>query len=269
MEKQATTIVENIKKEGQKFIAIIEPIEIEGEVISEVAIPSDMDIKVGDAVVVEKKRGRFVIKKILLDLQGEENTEEGIETKALVLEEESPPTYYETEERGIRAESKTKSILKKFLKGAGIGGLVVGGGILFILFNILHFLFTAVVGLGMIGWAISEFLKGSIIIGLLVLLIGTPLAIGLAHWFFFFWLILMILAVIVWGASYLFGFGVSFGGAWEIAWFIIKILILGCMAFVGITGFIEAIREKKIFGFFKEYWWGILLFCFLFWLFFL
>lgn len=166
-------------------------------------------------------------------------------------------------------EPSKESIFKKILKVFGYGSLIAGGGILLILFNILQFLVTAVVGLGMIGWAITEFLKGSIIIGLLVLLIGTPLAIALAHWAFWFLLVFAVFSVIIWGIAHLFALNISFGNAWDIVWFIIKMLILGGMAFIGITGFIEAIKEKRILGFSKEYWWGVLLFCFLFWLFFL
>lgn len=269
MKKQATTIIENIKKEGQKFIAIIEPIEIEDEIISEAVIPSNIDIEVGDAVVIEKKRERFVIKEVLLDLQEEEEIEEEEEPSALEETKKEPSTYYEIQEREMEDEGKTKKIFKKFSKGLGLGSLYLGGGVLFILFNILQFLVTAVAGLGMIWWAISEFLEGSIIIGLLILFIGTPLAIAIAHWAFIFLLVLAILSAIIWGIANLFGLSISFGNAWDIVWFIIKILLLGFMAFIGISGFIEAIRKKQVVSFFKEIWFYILLFIFLFWLFFL
>ncbi len=263
MKKQATTIVENIKKEGRKFIATVEPVEIEDEIISEVVIPPEIDVGVGDSVVIEKKREKFVIKEVL-SLQEEE-------TEPLALEEieKEPFTYYEAQEEEIKKESKTKNVLKKFSKGLGLGGLYVGGGILFILFNILQFLVPAIVGLLMIWWAIVEFLEGSIIVGLLVLLIGTPIAIGIAHWVSIFLFFLAILSAIIWGIASLFGFSISFGNAWSIVWLVIKILLLGGMAYLGISEFIEAIKEKRMLGFFKEYWWGILLFCFLFWLFFL
>lgn len=267
IKKQATTIVENIKKEGQKFIAIIKPIEIENEIISEAVIPSSIiDVRIEDTVVIEKKQGRAEIKKVLLGLRTEE-----IETETLALEEieKEPSTHYEARERGIREEGKTKKILKKFSKGLGLGGLYVGGGILFILFNILQFLVTAIAGLGMIWWAISEFLGGSIIIGLLVLFIGTPLAIAFAHWAFIFLLVLVILSIIIWGIARLFGFGISFGSAWDIIGLTIKIILLGGMAFIGIFGLIEAVKKKEVIKFFKEGWFYILLFLFLFWLFFL
>jgi hypothetical protein len=166
------------------------------------------------------------------------------------------------------AKSPKKSIFKIFFKGMGTGSLIAGGGILYILFSILQFAFTAIVGLGMIGWAINAFSKGSIIVGLLVLLIGTPLAIGFSYWAFFFLLILAILSAIIWGIAHIFGFSISFASAGDFVWTIIKVLILGGMAFVGIVGFVEAIKKKRPLYFFKEYWLGMLLFCFLFWLFF-
>ncbi|TFB08172.1 hypothetical protein E3V08_05135 [Candidatus Atribacteria bacterium MT.SAG.1] len=164
---------------------------------------------------------------------------------------------------------KEKSIFRKILEGFGIGSLFVGGGILFILFSILQFLFTAFIVLSTIGWAISLFIEGSIFWGLLVLLIGTPLAMGLAHWLFFYLIILGILSAILWGIATILGFDISFWTAWDNIWVIIKIAILGIIAICGIAGFIEAVKEKNVLGFFKDYWLGILLFCFLFWLFFL
>ncbi len=165
-------------------------------------------------------------------------------------------------------EYPKKSIFKRFFKGMGIGTLVAGGGILYILFSILQFAFTAIVGLGMIGWTINLFSKGSIIFGLLVLLIGTPLAIGFSYYLFLFLLILIIFSAIIWGIARIFGLTISFASAGDFVWTIIRVLILGGMAFVGIAGFVEAIREKRALYFFKEYWLGILFFCFLFWLFF-
>ena len=167
------------------------------------------------------------------------------------------------------AKFKKESFFKKIFKGVGIGGLILSGGLLSILFYILQFLFVAFAGLSTIGWAISLFLKGSIILGLLVLFIATPIAIGLASYFFIFFFILTIIALIGWGIVHLFGFNVSFGNVWGSIWLIMKVLILGVMVSIGIIGFIEAIKEKRILEFFKEYWWGILLFCFFFWLFFL
>jgi len=164
--------------------------------------------------------------------------------------------------------SKKENFFKKIFRGVGISGLVVGGGFLYILFTILHFLFVAVAGLSMIGLAISLFSEGSIIWGLVALFIGTPIAIGLAGYFFIFFLILTIVALIIWGVIYLFGFNVSFGSVWDGIWLVIKVLILGGMAFFGISSFVQAIKNKDVVSFFKENWFYILFFFFLFWLFF-
>ena len=162
---------------------------------------------------------------------------------------------------------KKDSFLKKVFKGVGIGGLVLGGGFLSVLFYILHFLFVAVAGLSMIWLAITLFSEGSIIWGLVVLFIGTPIAIGLAGYFFIFFFALTILALIIWGVTYLFGFNVSFGSVWDSIWLIIKVLILGGMAFFGITSFVQAVKKNELVSFFKENWFYILIFFFLFWLF--
>lgn len=163
---------------------------------------------------------------------------------------------------------KKESFLKKVFKGVGTGGLVVGGGFLYISFTILQFLFVAFAGLSMIGLAISLFSEGSIIWGLIALFIGTPIAIGLASYFFIFFLVLSILALIIWGIVSIFGFDVSFGSVWDGIWLVIKILILGGMAFFGISSFVQAVKNKDIISFFKENWFYIIIFFFLFWLFF-
>jgi len=163
---------------------------------------------------------------------------------------------------------KKESFLKKIFKGVGVGGLVVGGGFLYISFTILQFLFIAFAGLSMIGLAISLFSEGSIIWGLVALFIGTPIAIGLASYFFIFFLVLAILALIIWGIVSIFGFDVSFGSVWDGIWLVIKVLILGGMAFFGISAFIEAVKNKDVLSFFKENWFYILIFLFLLWLFF-
>ena len=161
-----------------------------------------------------------------------------------------------------------ESFIKKVFKGVGTGGLVVGGGFLYISFTILQFLFVAFAGLSMIGLAISLFSEGSIIWGLVTLFIGTPIAIGLTSYFFIFFLFLAILALIIWGIIYIFGFNVSFGSVWDGIWLVIKVLILGGMAFFGVSSFIEAVKNKNVLSFFKENWFYILIFFFLFWLFF-
>lgn len=163
---------------------------------------------------------------------------------------------------------KKESFFKKLFKGIGLGSLVVGGGFLYVSFIILQFLFVASAGLSMIGLAISLFSKGSIIWGLVVLFIGTPIAIGLASTFFIFFLFLIIITLIIWGIIYLFGFNVSFDSTWDGIWLVIEILLIGGMAFFGISSFVQAVKNKDVLSFFKENWFYIILFLFLFWLFF-
>ena len=201
-----------------------------------------------------------------------ETTEKASEEEAEII---FIPTYkpkkndIEQEEEARTEPQRKETLLKKVLSGLGMGALVIGGGVLFSAIGILQFLVTALVGLGMIWWAVVLFLDGSIMLGLLVLLIGTPIAIGLTHAFFFFFLAIGILAAIMWGIANLFGIGLSFGNAWDIIWLIIGILLLGGMAFLGVSGLIGAIKEKKVAKFLKENWGYVLFFAFLFWLFFL
>ena len=155
--------------------------------------------------------------------------------------------------------------IKKLLPGLGYG-LYMGGGCLF---QLVQFVVTAVAGLSMIWWAITLFLEGSIIWGLLVLLIGTPIAIGIAAYAAIFLFFIGIIAAIIWGIINLFGFNVSFGGVWSIIWLGIKILVLGCIAFIVGGSFVEAVKENRLKSFFKGSWFYILLFFFLLWFFFL
>ncbi|MBI2328188.1 MAG: hypothetical protein HYU85_00815 [Chloroflexi bacterium] len=138
------------------------------------------------------------------------------------------------------------NVIKKIFKGVGTGGLYMGGGALLILFNIVQFVVPAIAGLSMIWWAITLFFEGSIIWGLLVLLIGTPIAIGIASYAAIFLFFIGIIAVIIWGIVSLFGFNVSFGSVWNIIWLVIKILILGGMAFIGVSSFVQAVKENEL-----------------------
>ena len=191
------------------------------------------------------------------NLSESENREDDIESESELISSNDPQPV----------TIKKESFIKKVFKGVGTGGLVVGGGFLYISFTILQFLFVAFAGLSMIGLAISLFSEGSIIWGLVALFIGTPIAIGLAGYFFIFFLFLAILALIIWGIIYLFGFNVSFGSVWDGIWLLIKVLILGGMAFFGISSFVQAVKNKDVISFFKENWFYIIIFFFLFWLF--
>lgn len=164
---------------------------------------------------------------------------------------------------------KPQNIFVRFIKGFGTGSLYAGGGVLFILFQIVQFAVPAVVGLLMILWSISEFSEGSIIVGLLVLLIGTPIAIGIARWFSIYLFFFTILLLVIWGITNLFGVNISFDNAWDIAWLTVKILVVGGIGYFLIMGFVDAIRTKTIKSFLSGNWFYIIGFCFLFWLFFL
>lgn len=170
---------------------------------------------------------------------------------------------------GTIGPDKPQSVLNRIIGGLGLGGLYIGSGVLLILYNIVEFLVPAVVGLSMIGWSINEFVGGSVLVGLLVLLIGTPIAIWIARWGAMYIFFLAVITVVIWGIASLFGATISFFSVWDIVSLVFKILLIGYMAFWGIVMFVDAVKTRQIGVFFKENWFFILVFCLLFWLFFL
>lgn len=121
----------------------------------------------------------------------------------------------------------------------------------------------------MIGLAITLFSQHSIIWGLIVLFIGTPIVIALASYFFIFFLILIILALIIWGVTYLFGFDIAFSSVWDGIWLIIRLLIVGGLGYFLVSGFLISLQKSMAVYFFKKNWFSIILFIVIFWLFFL
>lgn len=132
--------------------------------------------------------------------------------------------------------------IKKLLPGLGYG-LYMGGGCLF---QLVQFVVIAVAGLSMIWWAITLFLDGSIIWGLVVLLVGTPIAIGIASWAAIFLFFIGIVAAIIWGIINLFGFNVSFGGVWDVIWLGLTILALVGIAFMVVNSLVRAIFKGEM-----------------------
>lgn len=157
---------------------------------------------------------------------------------------------------------------KKMFKGIGIGGAVIGGGLIYLFFSVVRFLYIASAGLSMVWLAINLFQGGSIVWGLVFLIIGTPIAIGIASYLFLPLLIFSILTLIIWGVISIFVIHVSFGDIWYWLWFIIKIFLIVMMLYLWISEFIESIKKKQVSYFFKENWFYIPLFFLLFWLFF-
>jgi hypothetical protein len=165
--------------------------------------------------------------------------------------------------------TKKKSLVKKIFSGIGIGGAVIGGGLLSLIFVVIRFLYIASAGLSMVWYAIILFQKGSIVWGLVVLIIGTPLAIGIASYLFLPLLLFSIVTLIIWGVASMFGIHTSFNNIWDLLWLGIKVLLVGGMAFFGVSEFVRSVKQKRVSGFFKENWFYFLIFLFLFWLFFI
>lgn len=164
---------------------------------------------------------------------------------------------------------KKKILVKKIFSGIGIGGAVIGGGLLSLIFVAIRFLYIASAGLSMVWYAIILFQKGSIVWGLVVLIIGTPLAIGIASYLFIPLLLFSIVTLIIWGIVHLFGFHFSFGNVWDSIWLVLKVSILGGMVFWGYSSFVRAVKRKRVSIFFKENWFYFPVFLFVLWLVFL
>ncbi len=159
-----------------------------------------------------------------------------------------------------------KSFLKKVFRGVGIGGLVVGGGFISIVFYVLNFLFVAGVGLSMIWLVVRLFIEHSYIWAVIALVL-TPIAIGLAGYFFIFFLFLIILALIIWGGAHLFGVSLSFSDLFGNLYAIVMLLLAGGMAYHLVSAFVQAVKGNKIASFFKQNWFIIIIVIFLFWMF--
>ena len=109
----------------------------------------------------------------------------------------------------------------------GIGSLYVGGGLLSLVLSLFRFLYTAAAGFGMIALSISLFREHSILWGIVALVIGTPVAIGIANYLFFPMLIFSIVALIVWGIAHLLGSHVGIDNIEHYIW--LSIFVAGAL----------------------------------------
>ena len=113
------------------------------------------------------------------------------------------------------SSEKESSNIKKTLKKFGMGSLYVGGGVFMLVFSVLRFIYVAVAGLTTIYAAIVLFSNGSIIWGLVVLLIGTSLAVAIAQLLFIPVFILSVITLLVWLVAHLFGSEVGIQNIWH------------------------------------------------------
>jgi len=90
-----------------------------------------------------------------------------------------------------------KEKIKKILEGIGLGGLIIGGVGASIIFQILEIIFVWGTGLAVVLLGINLLIHDSILLGLLVLFIGTPIAVGIASFLFPFWIFLLIIGLII------------------------------------------------------------------------
>jgi hypothetical protein len=104
-------------------------------------------------------------------------------------------------------------------------------------------------------------MDGSILWGILVLLLGTPIAIGIATFLAPFLFVVGIIALIIWGAASIFGFNVSFGDIWNNIWLVILILFLASIALWMTISLFKAVFKGKINWFRRHLNWTYVLAC--------
>lgn len=90
-----------------------------------------------------------------------------------------------------------KEKIKKVLGKVGLGGLIIGGVGAGLIIQILEIIFVWGTGLSVIWLGINLLMNGSILWGLVVIFIGTPIAVGIASFLFPFWVILLIIGLII------------------------------------------------------------------------
>lgn len=142
--------------------------------------------------------------------------------------------------------TKVGSPLKKIFTKVGYASLVGSGCFLSSAIGIFQFICTAGVGILMVIRAIYFFTHGSIIWGLVMLFIATPLAIGIVSYLFIPVLFLAVFSLLVWGIMHLFGITIVFYNMWSYVWFGVKTLIAGSIVVFCSIYLIQAIKDKKI-----------------------
>ena len=91
-----------------------------------------------------------------------------------------------------------KEWTKKFLEKLGVSGAVIGAVGFGLVISILEIIFIWGTGIAMVYFGITLLLEGSILWGLIVLFIGTPVAVAIASFLFPFWVIFLVIWGIIW-----------------------------------------------------------------------
>ena len=133
----------------------------------------------------------------------------------------------------------------------GIGGLVVGGGFSFYCIYVITVLVCSPCRFinDMVGYC-AIFTRLNIF--------GSNSSLNrnsnsvLTSYLFIFIFLLNDFSVDNLRIAHLFGLNSSFDNAWGIVWLIVKLMILGGMAFAGIISFAQAIKEEISLSFFKK-----------------
>ena len=141
--------------------------------------------------------------------------------------------------------------MNNLLKKIGIGSLYTGGGVLYIVFAILDTTIKAIAFLLPVYLSITYFIDGSIVIGILYLIIGIPLASLAANLFSPLIILLGFICTLYWliGAVILgndISFIGTFIGIWEFIFdkLLISLIIIGALFLVS-TKLLLWLSERK------------------------
>ena len=141
-----------------------------------------------------------------------------------------------------------------FLKQIGLGSLATGGGVLFIIYSILDTVIKALAVLLPVYLSIISFMEGSIIAGILYLIIGMPLASYAANFFAPLIIILGFICALYWLiGGVILGNDISIIGTFIAIWDFIfwkrllSIIIIGVVVVVSMQffGWLSEIKETR------------------------
>jgi uncharacterized protein YheU (UPF0270 family) len=175
------------------------------------------------------------------------------------MKNEDQITEGEIVEMASRKKQPLAERIKSISKGIGLGTLGIGyvGTSCFV--GIFQIIFLAVVAIAMLGGAYELFSEGSWIWGLIVLSL-TPIAVGVAHYAFYFWIFLAVISGAIYLVGMWLGYEMTFSSIMSRAW---GVLWLGLGLWFALLIFLDlakAIRNKAVGRFLQETW-GMMILC--------
>ncbi len=132
------------------------------------------------------------------------------------------------------------------VKNVGFGSAIFGAYWASCLFSVFQLLFVALAGFAMLGLTYNFFVDGSYFFAALTLFIGTPLAVGLAHYSFILWAFVAVISGIIFLILIVVGLDVTFdtvmAAAWRLGW---ALALLWCWYSL-MRGAVLSVRQKRM-----------------------